>query len=487
MRIAIISSLIITSALLSSCFPMHTPFSNQKNDAAIQTMPATLTILETLDSSKEPTAIISVEETKNSNILTKYTFRIMVDYDQHYAEVNEIIEYQNKTGERLTLIHIIIPPDQYQNSFILNNYSSEPSSELIAPVEANDPWTVDFDDPLEASEIVKISINYMIRLPARTGSFGYTASQANFQNWYPFIPPLDLWKGWLINDYSLIGEYIVSDKADFYVNIQTNREVIIAGAGEEVLNKDHSISFTHLNTRDFTFSVSPDYQKLSSDLGNVVINAYVFPGDEEAGKEMIRNTTAALVYFESLYDLRYPHQTLNIVEADFPDGMEADGMYFLSKKYLDDYDGTHRNYLTILSVHETAHQWFYGIVGNDQATEPWLDEALCTLSEVMFFEEFYPSDVEWWWNYRVDSFSPTGKVDGSIYQYDDLRTYINSVYLQGVRFLQDLRTMVGDELFITTLREYVLTNENQIADGDDFFQQFDLFDMRSFKEIYFSQ
>ena len=28
-----------------------------------------------------------------------------------------------------------------------------------------------------------------------------------------------------------------------------------------------------------------------------------------------------------------------------------------------------------LVYHETAHQWFYGLVGNDQAREPFADEA----------------------------------------------------------------------------------------------------------------
>lgn len=28
-------------------------------------------------------------------------------------------------------------------------------------------------------------------------------------------------------------------------------------------------------------------------------------------------------------------------------------------------------------VHEIAHQWFYGIVGNDQINHGWIDEGLC--------------------------------------------------------------------------------------------------------------
>ncbi|HEX2024715.1 MAG TPA: M1 family aminopeptidase [Acidimicrobiales bacterium] len=34
--------------------------------------------------------------------------------------------------------------------------------------------------------------------------------------------------------------------------------------------------------------------------------------------------------------------------------------------------------------HEVAHQWFYGLVGNDQGRDPWLDEGLATWAEGRF-------------------------------------------------------------------------------------------------------
>ena len=32
----------------------------------------------------------------------------------------------------------------------------------------------------------------------------------------------------------------------------------------------------------------------------------------------------------------------------------------------------------VLIPHETAHQWFYSLVGNDQSRDPWLSEGLAT-------------------------------------------------------------------------------------------------------------
>ena len=35
----------------------------------------------------------------------------------------------------------------------------------------------------------------------------------------------------------------------------------------------------------------------------------------------------------------------------------------------------------VVTVHELAHQWFYAMVGNSQARDPWLDEAFATFAE----------------------------------------------------------------------------------------------------------
>ena len=39
-------------------------------------------------------------------------------------------------------------------------------------------------------------------------------------------------------------------------------------------------------------------------------------------------------------------------------------------------------YSRLIVDHETAHQWFYSLVGNDQARDPWLDETLATWAQI---------------------------------------------------------------------------------------------------------
>ncbi len=98
----------------------------------------------------------------------------------------------------------------------------------------------------------------------------------------------------------------------------------------------------------------------------------------------------------------------------------------------------------MIGVHETAHQWWYARVANDQALEPWLDEALATYSEYLFYSHFHPELVKWWWGYRVDYFQPAGWVNQRIYDYGGSYPYRDGVYLRGARFFDQLRQRMGD-------------------------------------------
>jgi hypothetical protein len=103
------------------------------------------------------------------------------------------------------------------------------------------------------------------------------------------------------------------------------------------------------------------------------------------------------------------------------DGQEYDGLVFLATKFYNEYNGSARSNLIAIGVHEIAHQWWFGLVGSDQALEPWLDEALCVYSEALFYQYIYPNSVYWWWNFRVNYFGPSGWVDTNVYESGSFR------------------------------------------------------------------
>jgi aminopeptidase N len=150
--------------------------------------------------------------------------------------------------------------------------------------------------------------------------------------------------------------------------------------------------------------------------------------------------------------------------------MEFSGMVFVSHDWFLRYEGKPDTWLTVITAHEIAHQWWYSLVGNDQGEAPYLDEALALYSELLYLEDKYPALVPWWWQFRVKMYQPQGYVDSRTFDFTNLRLYINAVYLRGALMLQEIRERIGDEAFYKWLRAYATAQSSRIAAPADLWQ-----------------
>ena len=444
------------------------PFEVKPSSTPTSSPEAQITVIEPLatnTSTAEPTPTAGP-----TNKITDYAFVALLDYNNHTLDVQESIEYYNNTGQGLTEIQLVVPPNAKEDVFTLDEISLNNGQPLSDFSLEGIQLIIPLSEALDNNESCTISLKYQLTLKINDGILGYTAMQTNFSDWYPFVPPYDTEMGWLIHQPSEVGEYLMYDMANFELTLAlaNGDGLVVAGSTLVVPVEINIYKMIAQNRRGITFSVSDQYQVLTKKFGDFTVNAYVFPGDETAGWATVENTGKALLLFSTLFGQTYPHETMTIVESDFPDGMEYDGLYYLSDFYFKNYDGSNENYLSLLSVHETAHQWWFGLVGNDQADEPWLDESLATYSEYLFYEHYLPGLADWWWQYRVETYTPSGRVDITIYDQSDTRTYINAVYLQGARFLHELRQSLGDETFFAGLQSYLAAYQFNIARGDDF-------------------
>lgn len=113
--------------------------------------------------------------------------------------------------------------------------------------------------------------------------------------------------------------------------------------------------------------------------------------------------------------------------------------------------------------HEVAHQYFYGLVGNDQGRDPWLDEGLATWAEgrverttVALGAKIVPSDA-------------IGKYRSPMSYWDfHTSSYYRGVYTQTVTEL--LRIASPAEMDCTVAR-FVAENAHRIATPADFDRQ----------------
>jgi hypothetical protein len=396
---------------------------------------------------------------------------IMLDYAAHSLTVDETITYQNSTGENLTSLVLAVEPNLWKGCYLPGSLTVD--SQAASGVSFNgDRLEVPLAALLAPGGTLNLFLHFDLHLPAADvyHLFGYNDHQTNLVDWYPFIVPYVPRQGWLLHPPAEVGEHLVYDEAVFDMTLHLTDSsltaVVAASAPAERIS--YGWHFHLENARSFAFSVSADYQTASINVNGVAVTSYYFNDESTQGQAVLDNVAKALTTYSTLFG-PYPYPSLNIVESPFYDGMEYDGLFFLSRDYYTTDDGTVLNNLVDIAVHETAHQWWFGAVGNDQALEPWLDEALATYSERLFYEQNYP-EVTAWQTFRIDAFNPTGWVDTDIYHGGDFQTYANAVYLRGAQFLQALRGRMGDEAFLAFLKDYATQMAGQRASAADFFR-----------------
>lgn len=467
MRIAYFFVSILLFFNLFACQSVQTPTPSEGGSNS----PTPETVAETQAAGLEAEVQIKTPSSDfedSTNTATRYSFLATLDYNKHSLQVEQTIRYTNRTGRELKELPLLVPPNLEKGVFDLRSLTVDGVNFLNYDLKETN-MTLKLDKALNVDETVQIVFHYMINPKINGGVLGYTAKRINLSDWYPMIPPFDHVKGWFVHSPAAVGECLVYDKSeyDLVLNLTGPSDLVLAGNTTVVPLALNQYQLTSEDVRTLVFSVSDRYQVLTSEIEGVELKAYIFEGDEESGWAALNNSSGALKYFGELFGTPYPHKTFIIVESDFPDGMEYEGLYYLSDFYFKNYDGTFKNYLSLLSVHETSHQWWFGLVGSDQALQPWLDESLATYSEFLFIEHFYPELTDWWWQYRVENYAPVGRVNRTIYDQSDLRTYINAVYLQGAVFLHEVRRLVGDAAFFDGLRGFVGAYSHKIASWED--------------------
>ncbi|MBT3316100.1 MAG: M1 family metallopeptidase [Anaerolineae bacterium] len=405
----------------------------------------------------------------------QYTLFATLDYAAKTVGVEQSILYPNKSAETLNDLLLAVEPNFWASGFILHELT-------LDDVAANytlegQRMTIPLAVPLEPNQNIQIKMRYTLNLPfaeqgdpsvTRARIYGYTNRQANLTNWYPFVVPRQN-GAWNLPEPWHFGEHLVYDAADYEVNFKTtDPSVVLAASANAELNAEWT-RYTLKKGRAFVLSASPEFKVYTQQVGDITVYSYYYPFFEIPAQEVLNVTVRAIQLYSQIYG-EYPHKSLTAVQGDFNDGMEYSAFYFQSHGFYNTYNGTAQNYLTFVSAHETAHQWFFESVANDQANEPWLDEMICTYSERLYYENYHPEAINWWWQARMFDYSPDTWLDQRVSENPSERAYWSSTYFHGAHFLEELRARIGDEAFFAFLKDYRTQYDQQIATGDDFFR-----------------
>jgi aminopeptidase N len=127
----------------------------------------------------------------------------------------------------------------------------------------------------------------------------------------------------------------------------------------------------------------------------------------------------------------------------------------------------------VTTVHEVGHQWFYGLLGNDQLLQPWVDEAATSYTELLYAEKTDGTAaargvLRKFQECLRDSSQPELPIGLGIADYPSEEEYGLIVYCKGALFVDALRRQLGDPTFFAFLHAYYERYRYGFASARDF-------------------
>ncbi|HAD98641.1 MAG TPA: peptidase M1 [Cryomorphaceae bacterium] len=338
-----------------------------------------------------------------------------------------------------------------------------------------------------ASTTFKMEFNsqvpVQIRRSGRNNAEGvdYTMTQ-----WYPKMAVYDE-DGWHPDPYvarEFYGEYGVFDVT---INIDYNYK--LGGTGvlmspevwqktgetdgvssyELVPNKKskRTWKFHAENVHDFAWAADPEYIRTSTaGPGGMEINFFYLPGSWKDNWVKLPPYTVSFFRLMNEKFGTYAYPQFSVIQGG-DGGMEYPMCTML--KGTGKLDG-----LVGVMVHESAHNWFYGMLGTNENQYPWMDEGFTSFAEeevlnvLMEKNEENPHKGAYRNYFFLVQQNEVEPMSTPADYFDHNRTYGISSYSRGQMFLAQLRYIIGDETFNKGMLKYYEVWRFKHPDPQDF-------------------
>jgi len=170
--------------------------------------------------------------------------------------------------------------------------------------------------------------------------------------------------------------------SDFHVTLSAPAGMVMAGTGttrkQETMSGRTTWTVEALKVRDWVATLSPSYDVTrGTSAGGVAVEVYTVPAHYRTTPGRVDSILAdAITSLDkmSAWVGPYPYPVFHVADAGLtmPGGIEFPTLIMM---------GPRINDFATLIAHETAHQWFYGLLGTHTQTEPWVDEGAASYFE----------------------------------------------------------------------------------------------------------
>lgn len=397
-----------------------------------------------------PAATVSAAQPAASSyaLEARYHVDVYLDWDTRWVKVKTGIDLVNRSGGPVDRLQLNTVAAKHGN---IRNLKVRVGGDAVNASVTGQTITVPLGAPLANDAATGVWVSYRARLTTTAKGRAYYFAKLNgVAQLYRFIPWLSRKIPFGSQDHGEPFVTPVSPRVE--VTVSSDRKLVWATTGRQV-RKDgpRTFSFVAKDVRDFNLAASPAWTTVRgmSEDGQTIIFAHTRSGN---GRRLVNLAKTELARFEGKTGVPYPHATYRVAETGGGLAMESPALIWIprSRPAAD---------LPYLVSHETAHQWWYSSVGNDQSTDAFADEALAD-----YFARKAHLSIR-------RSRCKMDRLDREIRAYST-NCYFEVIYVQGARFLDNLAKDYGGGKFKAAIKAYTRENRDDIANNTRLLEAF---------------
>lgn len=325
---------------------------------------------------------------------------------------------------------------------------------------------VNLDEPILPGQTVIFDMEFEGQVPLqvrRAGRDNAEGVRYSMAQWYPKMAAYDS-RGWHANPY--IGREFYGNFGDFDVKITIDKSYTLGGTGylrnaNEIGHgyedagvkvpapKGNTLTwhFYAPGVHDFVWAADPKYthEKVKMDNGTMVHFLYVKSEKTEENWSKLKGYTVDAIKYMSDNFGEYPYKQFSVIQGG-DGGMEYPMATLITG---------HRNLRSLVgvTVHELIHMWYYGVLGFNEASEPWLDEGFTTwgtdvvMNAVFEKNEGFIQEGNYRSYFRLAQSGFEEPLTTHADHYNRNSAYGAATYTKGAVFVEQLSYIMGEENF----------------------------------------
>lgn len=315
---------------------------------------------------------------------------------------------------------------------------------------------VHLPQPVNGGESVTLKLQFEVKLPKIFARMGVSGDFVMAGQWFPKLSVYEpagirgvKEEGWDLHQYHGTSEFY-SDFGIFNVTISVPPNYIVGATGFPVksarIQQDQKVyKFYADDVHDFAWAASPDFvvaeEAFSTpEVPGVRIKLYLDPLHKDLQERYFQAAKAALTHFSKWYG-PYPYSTLSIIVPP-KDGNGAGGMEYPTLiTAFGAAEASPGLSLERTVIHEIGHQYFYGMVANNEFEEAWLDESFTSYAEDRLMEQEYGVTSNL--SLQASLVASSQPLNLETWKYAPGDAYSRNVYIRGKLVLKDIEQQVG--------------------------------------------